>query len=66
MISLKILTDIAVIGGYDRVDYEKDSMLKDVEVIAILNDSISYVTKLFLPYRIEWIVYVGHSYQMGI
>ena len=55
MISLKILTDIAVIGGYDRVDYEQDSLLKDVEVIAILNDSISYVNKTIppLPHRMD-------------
>ena len=55
MISLKILTDIAVIGGYDRVDYEQDSMLKDVEVIAILNDSVSYVNKTIppLPHRMD-------------
>lgn len=46
IISLKISTDFAIIGGHDRVNYRKRSyLLKDVEVIAILNGSISYINK---------------------
>ena len=60
----KILTDIAIIGGQDPANYEEDyhkhelyeiMILKNVEVIKILNGSISYINKTIpsLPHPMD-------------